>query len=201
MLKLREEELDAKYLLEKLVYKGRRFLNADKPDIRDAAGEIGVEHRLVTTPDAMLMAKYLEDYFNLDSERLPRGKMGALLMANELLDTDDDGEKRWKIKLLVLGVREKLEKLNEGGYATFSRNELFLTMREYQVTDDVAGALAARLPSIQGSYGLQFDRIYIFGLNDLYIIEDGSVVDKLPLPDDFLREMEENTKRIVESGT
>lgn len=201
MLKLREEELDAKYVLEKLVYRDRRFLNADKPDIRDAAGNIGVEHRLVTTPDAMLMQKYLEEYMDLEAEGLPHGKMGALLLENELLDMDnDDEEKRWKLKLLAFGVREKLEKLNEGGYATFFRNELFLTMREYQVTDSIVSAFAVRLPSIQGGYALHFDRVYIFGLNSLYIIEDRSVVDKIPLRDDFLLEMEENTKRILESG-
>jgi hypothetical protein len=194
LLKLREEELNAKYLLEKLVYKGRRFFNVDKPDIRDAKGKIGVEHRMVTTTDAMLMEKYLE-HMDLEAEGLPGGKLGALLLENELLDTDGDKrEKSWKLKLLELGVREKLEKLNEGGYDTFPQNELFLTMREYQVTDGLAGALAELLPSIQQRYVFHFDRVYLFGPNDLYIIENRSVVDKIPLHQDLLIEMEENTK-------
>ena len=91
MFKLRKEELDAKFVLEKLVYKDRNFLNSDRPDIRDLDGEIGVEHRLVTTQDAMLMEKYLEDYLDTDQdagEEGPRGREGALLMENEILDTD-----------------------------------------------------------------------------------------------------------------
>lgn len=189
-------------MLEKLVYKNRRFFSSDKPDIRDSEGKIGIEHRLVTTPDAMLMEKYLEEYMDLEAEGLQHGKIGALLLENQLLDSNnDDGEKHWKLKLIEIGIHEKLEKLNEGGYATFNRNELFLTMREYMVTDDVVGAVAARLPSIQGRYVLHFDRVYIFGLNDLYIIENSAVADKIPLHPELLLEMEKNTKRIMENSS
>jgi hypothetical protein len=198
--KLREEELDAKYVLEKLVYKDRRFLNTDKPDLRDEKGEIGVEHRLVTTRDAMLMEKFLEETISADPQTRIEGldgKTEALLIENEVLKTGGSlREPRWKIKLLEMGVLEKLKKLNEGEYALFARNELFLTMREYAVTDGVARTLAARLPGLQAAFPLRFDRLYLLAAKDLYVIENGEVKDRTSISGDFLREMEENTRLV-----
>ncbi len=180
MPKERTEEADARFLLEKYVYPNGEFINADKPDIQSKKLSIGIEHRFITDKEVEISYKFnniyvkdkvldLDDAQELKNKRFPNAKFDIIADdKNRTIGTvfhkcPDD--MYWKVSSFIDAFKDKLDKLNSGGYEHFSSYGVFFTLDKYWVQKDDMEKMLSEATNINNSIEyrnkLKYDRLFL----------------------------------------
>ena len=74
----------------------------------------------------------------------------------------------WKVQLFKEALKDKLEKLNSGKYASFEEYDVFFTLDKYLVTEAEIGHMRDSIEGIQNQYPKTYSKVLLLTPSGLY---------------------------------
>lgn len=181
------EEKNAKEFLEKYIYKNKKLMNFDKPDIQSVDGTIGIEHVLITTETAEMQVKMqkiieekhisLLEVFKLQDDKFHESNFGCIVGDSKKVDGLFSFPKETLLEMIEKAFSKKYPKINNGGYKVFERYDLFLTLHNDWITNDDFSKITSLIEKYNKKFDLYYHKIFILKSYSLLVFENGTCTE------------------------
>lgn len=197
-------EQAACYILTHLLgYDHTDLFCSDKPDIQSHSGKIGVEVRCDIYQHEQDIIAIAKKIWSKEFAQIPKNarkkiaKYGGEIFADASgsINRIHVGEKTNDPAHLIDSAKDKLNKLNAGGYAIFEENDLYLFV-ESILLEYAESHIYSFMKAVKDYPGRVFDYIFLDQHYVLYVCNiKTQSFKKVPIPQEFRDELFRNIPR------